>query len=570
MRVIVFDVLRWLRVFTQGLRPGLASRSSLRDEKVGIFIFFTMTALAPQSAPAPRTRTWIHLFALLAFNVLLRIVYARFEFLLNPDELLWAVSAREFLAGKTLYRDVWLDKPPGATLIYAGVFALTGVKMVAIRIFAQLYVFLTALVVRAIAKQFFDERIGWFAAFLFSYLSVNYFPEDMILLNTELLMLLPYSAAAWCFLRALLRDDQRVAYFFAAGMLTAAAALIKPVALCNLLFFAVAPFFPKSRRDARTIATAAFNVAAGSLLVLGAFYLILDVTEAREAFVRDALLTGSHYVTDQTWAETLRRSTGLLSYVGYNAAFFVLAALAFRKRDNARIWMGLWLLASLLGAAAGRRFYGHYFIQLIPPLAVLSAAGLSKLTRQLRAAPDLKLRTLAAALLLTTAFSFYRFQERTIIFAWDTVIRRPVSDRWLLTRFNRDIAIIAGYIDAHSAPQDPIFVWGFKPEIYYASKRPLASRYLSFVPLTGWTHGMPAALDFSAQSQWVLGRKLLLEDLERSKPLYIVDMASVHDFGMNHAMENYPDLHEYLRQHYLRESTYAAGDNTAVFYRRSN
>src|SRR5205823_14664830 len=126
-----------------------------------------MPASAPKPESTPRNRTWILFFALLAFNFLLRIVYARFEFLLNPDELLWAISAREFLAGKTLYRDVWLDKPPGATLIYAAVFALTGVKMVAIRIFAPLYVFVTALAVRAIGKQLFNDRIAWIAAFLF-------------------------------------------------------------------------------------------------------------------------------------------------------------------------------------------------------------------------------------------------------------------------------------------------------------------------------------------------------------------------------------------------------------------
>src|SRR5882762_755808 len=151
----------------------------------GCDFLLTMTARAPQSDRTPRTRILLLLFALLAFNFLLRIVYARFEFLLNPDELLWAVSAREFLAGKTLYRDVWLDKPPGATLIYAAIFALTGVKMVAIRIFAPVYVFLTALVVRAIGKQLFNDRIGWMAAFLFSYLSVNYFLFFIVPANTE-------------------------------------------------------------------------------------------------------------------------------------------------------------------------------------------------------------------------------------------------------------------------------------------------------------------------------------------------------------------------------------------------
>src|SRR3954467_5546111 len=133
----------------------------------GCDFLLTMRAAAPQTESVPRNRAWVLFFSLLAFNFLLRIVYARFEFLLNPDELLWAVSAREFLAGKTLYRDVWLDKPPGATLIYGAVFALTGVKMVAIRIFAPMYVFLTALIVRAIARRLFDDRIGWIAAFLF-------------------------------------------------------------------------------------------------------------------------------------------------------------------------------------------------------------------------------------------------------------------------------------------------------------------------------------------------------------------------------------------------------------------
>ena len=54
----------------------------------------------PQTGFVSLRRFWTFFFALLAFNFLLRIVYARFEFLLNPDELLWAVSAREFLAGK--------------------------------------------------------------------------------------------------------------------------------------------------------------------------------------------------------------------------------------------------------------------------------------------------------------------------------------------------------------------------------------------------------------------------------------------------------------------------------------
>ena len=97
------------------------------------------------------------LLALLAFNFAFRLIYARFDFLLNPDDALWALTAREFLHGKMLYRDVWLDKPPGATLVCAALFKIFGIRMVVLRLFAPVYVFLTSLVVAGIAKEIYGK-----------------------------------------------------------------------------------------------------------------------------------------------------------------------------------------------------------------------------------------------------------------------------------------------------------------------------------------------------------------------------------------------------------------------------
>jgi len=66
----------------------------------GCDFLLTMTARAPQSDRTPRTRILLLLFALLAFNFLLRIVYARFEFLLNPDELPAVGGERERVPGR--------------------------------------------------------------------------------------------------------------------------------------------------------------------------------------------------------------------------------------------------------------------------------------------------------------------------------------------------------------------------------------------------------------------------------------------------------------------------------------
>ena len=43
-----------------------------------------------------------------------------------------------------------------------------------------------------------------------------------------------------------------------------------------------------------------------------------------------------------------------------------------------------WLAVSAIGVAAGGRFYPHYYIQLIPPLAVLAAPYYAELWRNRR------------------------------------------------------------------------------------------------------------------------------------------------------------------------------------------
>src|SRR3954453_9607033 len=95
----------------------------------GCDFLLTMRAAAPQTESVPRNRAWVLFFALLAFNFLLRIVYARFGFLRSPVELWWAVSASEFLAGNPLYPVVWMEWYPGASSPHAAFFAQTGVKM---------------------------------------------------------------------------------------------------------------------------------------------------------------------------------------------------------------------------------------------------------------------------------------------------------------------------------------------------------------------------------------------------------------------------------------------------------
>src|SRR5262249_51576836 len=156
------------------------------------------------------------------------------------------------------------------------------------------------------------------------------------------------------------------------------------------------------------------------------------------------------------------RSKHGLSYLLYNLPFLALAGWRawpalrrLRPQGGAGggalsdRWMGLWVLAAFVGGAGGRRVYGHYFIHLFSAFALLAARGWLELKGRMG---GFRWKAVAAGVFAMVLFSAYRFQERNLVFLYDELTGRPISDRWVLVRFNRDIANIARYVDEHAAP----------------------------------------------------------------------------------------------------------------------
>src|SRR6185295_8173165 len=177
------------------------------------------------------------LVGIFLLNLLLRVFYIRYDFV-NGDEGVRALSAVRMLEGARLYVDVVTDKPPGSTLFYATTFAAFGRSMKAVHLAATMWNFGTSLVVYSIATRFYGRRTALWAALLFVYFSTNYFTQDTMAANDELLMSLPYTAAFYFFIRRGARDRQpeRAASLVTAGLITGLAAIFKQVGVLNLAF----------------------------------------------------------------------------------------------------------------------------------------------------------------------------------------------------------------------------------------------------------------------------------------------------------------------------------------------
>jgi hypothetical protein len=140
----------------------------------------------------------------------------------------------------------------------------------------------------------------------------------------------------------------------------------------------------------------------------------------------------------------------------------------------ARLWVG----AAALGVAGGGNFHPHYYLQLVPPLAVLGGIGVA------RALED-RSRVVAWAVAGALAGG---------VLAWLPLVPRSgaaQADALFRERHLRYDARLAAYARGHTPPGTRIFVMWAAAQVYYLSDRAPATRYLWYRNI----QEVPGALD---------------------------------------------------------------------------
>jgi 4-amino-4-deoxy-L-arabinose transferase-like glycosyltransferase len=256
------------------------------------------------------------------------------------------------------------------------------------------------------------------------------------------------------------------------------------------------------------------------------------------------------------------------SYLGVNSgsvmviAMFVLMTLGFAACNLPLLWklpsawherrepaldgerdadLWLWLFTAALSVAIGLRFFGHYYMQLVPPLALLAAGALARSGRRAGTA------TIVAASVFAVAFSAAGY------------FMHPFGPKPMYASVSR-------YVAAYSRPEDKILVWGSEPEIYWASNRLPATRFLTTGTfLTGSHPGRPedeVAPDDNTAQNW----KYFFEDFTAAPPKYVLDTSPSKLRGAQYyPISKFPAFAKILkhRYHYVRTV-----DGVAIYARR--
>ncbi|MGI5438327.1 ArnT family glycosyltransferase [Streptomyces shenzhenensis] len=459
--------------------------------------------LAPPRSAAVRTAYWTRLLPLLAALACVTRAPSFARPLWNPDEGYLAVQARILARGGRLYETVVDRKPPLVPWLYEGTFAVFGSgSLTPVRVLAVLAQLCTALLLASLARRRWGGTAGRTAGVLYLLVSVGLNPEDAQAATFEVFILPCTAAAMWC------ADRRR---WGAAGAAVACAFLAKQtggavlVPVAWLLHRWGAPPGGVLRLSAGMAAP----VLCVALVTDPAGFVFWTVTGVGAY----ASFTGSElHVLVRAMA-----NTAILTVACAGLIPPVVRALRVARTGATDLW--LWLGSSAAAVAVGFHFFGHYYLQLTPAIALLATAALQLLPRE----------RLVAAVRATACCC-------VLFLSWGLLA--PRADLGHAQR-------LAAAVGDRTAPGDRVLVWGMHPETYWFAARTPASRYLTAGLLTNYSggrNGPQVGEKYAVRGAWPVFRA----ELAAHAPALVVDDSR----GKPYAPARVPGLRRLLTAEY--------------------
>lgn len=417
------------------------------------------------------------------------------------DESLYLLQAREWLRGNWPLSGVWDMHPVGAPGMIALTFLLLGESLEAVRLLGALCVALTGFALVFLATRLGAPRaVGLAAAVLYAAHSVLL---GGLASNTEILFA-PMVVAA---LGLAVSPGGIWARLVPMGVLVGLALLVKPVVMPEgCLAFALLAWPVLRAREWRRLAAMAGAYAllcAAPTLLVGGIYALRGEWEI---WLVSTVTAPLEYAAGRMSAE---QSLWRITLAALALRWLLVLALC----GLPSLWWGgemarrlarfgwLWLAVALLAVAGPGHFFAHYFLMLLPPLALLAALGLFLAARFLAG-----LRVHAAMLAVLA------------------LVAGDVLAGDLLPRLSRGFAMgspdtprrMAALMNEELRDEDTIFVPNYQPVVYFLTQARLPTRFPFPAHLTG-SFASLAGVDTDAEVKRILDGRPRFIVLDRSE-----------------------------------------------------
>jgi hypothetical protein len=432
---------------------------------------------------------------------------------LERDEGEYAYAGQLMLRGIPPYQLAYNMKLPGTYAMYAGFLALFGQTARGVHLGLLLVNLLAIVLLFRLAQRLFGSVAAVVAAATYALLSLGLDVLGVFAHATHMVVLwvLPGFLAL---LTALERGRRRD--YFASGLCLGIAFLMKQQAVFFVLFGAAvvlaAAWRPGDRRP--RLATDGLAFAAGAALPFALTCIALAAAGVFPSFwfwvFRYAAVYASQVPLAQGWDNFRAFFVPIVLAApflwGLAAAGLAVLAVERGLRDR-RFMVTAFVLFAVLAVCPGLHFRPHYFIVLLPAVALLAGVAVDGLRRGLLATGRLRLATPAAAAVFVGILCV------SIAPRVELLLRTP-PERIARVVYEGnpfpEAVEVARYIAAHSSPNERIAVLGSEPEIYFYADRLSATGYIY---MYGLTEDQPYARTMRLQ---------LSREVEASAPAWVV------------------------------------------------
>jgi hypothetical protein len=488
---------------------------------------FGPQASVTETSTAARPEGWwvkvLPVVAVLVLSVVLRSGIVSIP--LERDEGEYAYIADRWLAGDVPYRDAFNQKTPGVFLAYAALFAAGFRSVQAIHWLGHAALAGTIVVLYALGRRLFSHQVGWIAGLFTAVLVMD---ANVLgnAANTEVFAILPISAAIYFAVCAAESGSPWCSLL--TGICGGLALSCKQVTLPIVVFaFAWVIYYQWNLRRSHGVGTLSAAASAprsvgasplvltallalGTSLVLAPICLYFAMNGAWSAFIDCVSGHNMDYagrIPLRFYAGTFWMSSKFL-YIIFAPLFAAAIGGVILARSGSvpamRLCIG-WLIMSFVAASVGGYYRKHYFILVMPPLALIAAYGIEGLAAILEPRRKASQPWIAAVLaIVAVAWPLYIHEGYYLARSPEIVCR-------LLYGSNPfpESAAVGKLLRENSDPEDRIFICGSEPQILFFAQRASASRYIFVYPLF-------------AGAKSIARQKEVIEELSQGPPKFVV------------------------------------------------
>ena len=456
-----------------------------------------------------KTGATVILLFILAFTATVRLRLVKMP--LERDEGEFAYQARLILQGEVPYQSAYNKKLPGVSYMYALGFLVFGDSARSIKLILLVANALAILLLFALARRLYGPRVALTAAAAYALLSLSASVLGHAGHATQFMNL--FLLAGLYFL--VLKDPPRWGWIFLAGLMLGAAVLMKQHALLIVpvaLLFLTSPHEKTRRGRLFWLRAVVLGVAAAL-----PYLLLLAMVLSRGLLDRFFFWTiryASEYQAGRslgeilgTFFQNISLAVGplwLLWFLGL--AGIILQALskaAFRER----IFPAGFFLLALLSTAPGFFFRNHYFIAVLPAVAVGAGLAVESFRAWLKNRSGAGTAGFLTFVALSIVFLAGIIPQSDYLFKKDPV--RLSRNLYGLNPFPES-PVIGEFLNKNSGPQDTVAVLGSEAQIYYYSRRRAATGYI-------YTYGLMDGQPYNRRMQTEMAA-----EIENAGPRFFV------------------------------------------------